>query len=105
MAKFYGNIGFAETEETAPGVWMPSIREYPYYGELTKVTSRYQTANQTNDNLNISNQLSILADPFIRDNFYNIKYVYLYGAKWKVTNVDVQPPRLILSIGGVWNND
>ena len=28
MAKFYGRIGFAETVETAPGVWTENIVDY-----------------------------------------------------------------------------
>ena len=35
MAKFYGVIGYAVTEETKPGVWAEKIIERMYYGDST----------------------------------------------------------------------
>lgn len=103
MAKWCGVIGFGVNEETKPGVWKTSITEHTYYGDLIRDTRRYSTPSTLNDNLDISNQISILADAFAYDHFYTMRYVELYGARWKVTNVEVQRPRLILSIGGVYN--
>lgn len=103
MAKFYGPIGFAVTKETVPGVWEEKITERYYRGELTRNTRRLQSADKVNDDINISNELSILADPFANGNFHSMRYVVFMGAKWKITSVDVQYPRLILSLGGVYN--
>ena len=105
MAKFYGAIGYAVTEETAPGVWEEQITERMYYGELVRNTRKLHTADQLNDDINVANEVSILADPFAYENFYSIKYVEFMGAKWKVTNVEVQYPRLILTVGGVYNGE
>lgn len=103
MAKFYGAIGYIVQSEIRPGVWSDEITERNYYGDLTRNTSQYQTSDKLNDNLNISNTISIVADPFAYENFHAMKYVEFMGAKWKITNVEVQYPRLILTVGGVYN--
>lgn len=103
MAKFFGKIGFATLTETTPGVWEEVITEREYYGELVRNNRRLQGAQQLNDNINISNEFSILADPFAVENFHNMRYLTYMGTKWKVSSVDVQYPRLTLSVGGVYN--
>ena len=103
MAKFYGAIGFAKTEETRPGVWEEVVTEKFYYGDLTRNVRKYQNGTCLNDDLNISNELSIVSDPFANENFHSMRYIVFMGAKWKVTSVEVQYPRLILTIGGVYN--
>lgn len=103
MAKFFGKIGFAKSEEIRPGVWKEQIVEREYFGDLVRNTRRLQTANQLNDDVNIANEISIVADPFARENFYSMRYVCFMGTKWKVSNVEVQYPRLILTVGGVYN--
>ena len=103
MAKFYGPIGYAKTVETSPDVWEETIIERDYYGDVTRNTFRTQSADQLNDNINIANVISIVADPYARDNFHSMRYVEFMGAKWKITNVEVQYPRLILTVGGVYN--
>ncbi len=105
MAKYYGKIGYSVTEETVPGIWEESVTERSYYGDLIKNTRRYQSADKVNDDLSISNEISILADPYAYENFHSMKYVEFMGAKWKVTNVEVQYPRLILTVGGVYNGE
>lgn len=103
MAKFYGNIGFAETVETEPGVWVEKMTVRPYYGDLVRNTRRLENSGGVNDNVNISNDISIIADPYANHNFHSIRYIEFMGAKWKVSNIEVQYPRLILTIGGVYN--
>lgn len=103
MAKFYGTIGFAETEETKPGVWKEQIVERKYYGDLNRNNRRLQTADKLNDDVTISNEISIVADPYANNHFHSIRYVEFQGARWKVSNIDVQFPRLILTLGGLYN--
>lgn len=104
MAKWFGKIGFAETVETKPGVWTNQIKTYEYYGDLIRNSRRLQTtADKVNDDINISNQLSIIADPYANENFHAMRYAEFMGTKWKITDVEVQYPRLILTLGGVWN--
>ena len=103
MAKFYGKIGYAESKETTPGIWEEQIIEREYRGDLIRNTRLMQTAESLNDDINISNEISIVADPYANQNFHSMRYVEFMGAKWKISNVDVQYPRLILSIGGIYN--
>lgn len=110
MAKFYGVIGFAESTNNTPGVWTDHITERVYSGDLIRSTRRFESSETLNDDMNISNDVSILADPFAQQNFHAIKYVKFMGAdgkmqdvKWKITSVDIQPPRLILVVGGLYN--
>lgn len=103
MAKFHGIIGYGVTVETKPGVWKDQITEREYSGDLNKNTRRLQSSDQLNDNIVVSNEISILSDPFANENFHSIRYVEFMGTKWKITNVDVQYPRLVLTLGGVYN--
>ena len=103
MAKFYGVIGFTETVETEPGLWEDSIKEYSYSGDLIRNTRRLESSNGTLDNVNISNVISILADPYARENFHNMRYVVFRGNKWKVSNIEDLYPRLELTLGGLYN--
>lgn len=103
MAKFYGKIGYAEPVETAPGVWEETIIERPYYGDLITNTRKLQSVDQLNDDIDIANDISIISDPYAMNNFHSMRYVEFMGTNWKITNVRVQYPRLILTTGGVWN--
>lgn len=105
MAKFFGKIGYAETIETTPGVWEEKITEREYFGDLIRNTRSLQSGEQLNDDINISNEISIVADPFAYENFHSMRYVEFMNAKWKVSSVDVQYPRLILSVGGLYNGN
>lgn len=103
MAKFYGIIGYAESVEVEPGIWEDQMTERRYYGDLIRNTRRLQSSDKVNDDITTSNEISILADPFAYENFHSMRYVEFMGTKWKVVNVDVQYPRLMLSLGGVYN--
>lgn len=105
MAKWYGRVGYISTEEveTAPGVWEAVPHERNYYGDLIRNHKRFEQAQQVNDNLVLQNEISIVADPYAVQHFHEIRYVTIGEIAWKVTAVDVQYPRLSLSIGGVYN--
>lgn len=103
MAKFYGVIGYAETVEISPGVWSETITERNYFGDVGRNNRKLQSTDQLNDNINIANEFSIVADPFANQNFHSMRYVEYMGTKWKITDVTVQYPRLILTVGGVYN--
>ena len=105
MAKFFGVIGYGVTEETRPGVWENKITEREYYGDLLRNYNRLESASQVNDSINISNEISIVADPYARDNFHAMRYVTFMGSKWRIMSVEVNYPRLILTVGGVWNEE
>lgn len=103
MAKFFGPIGFAVSTETKPGVWTDGITEYNYYGDVIKNMVRTREGEQVNDNLVVENRLSVVGDPFAYDNFQSMKYVKWMGALWKISSVEIQRPRLLLTIGNVYN--
>jgi len=103
MAKFYGPIGYSKTVETSPGVWTEVITEYNYTGDVVKNQARIRSGENLNDNLVIDNRISILADPFATSNFQFMRYVQWMGVLWKITSVEIQRPRLLLSIGDVYN--
>lgn len=106
MARWYGKIGYITTEEVQPGVWAPSTpTERSYDGDILSNTSRWMTTDKVNDDLNVSNRISIVADPFAYQNFHSIKYAEFMGIFWEVSNVEVQYPRLILTVGGVYNGE
>lgn len=103
MAKWFGKIGFAESAETKPGVWEDTITVREYFGDLIRNTRRLQTTDQLNDDIDISNEINIVSDPYANENFHAMRYAEFMGAKWKITSVEVQYPRLVLSLGGLWN--
>lgn len=107
MAKWYGVVGYAETVEVKPGDWRDVITERKYIGDVLKNYNRWSSSSDsTNDDLSINNQLSIIADPYAYQNFHSIKFVEFMGTKWKVTGVDASTyPRLILTMGGVYNGE
>ena len=102
--KFYGKIGYIDTTETRPGVYEAVVTERDYYGDVNRKISRWQTADKLNDDLNVNNEISIVADQYAYQHFSRIHYVIWEGVKWKVNTITVQHPRLILEIGGVYND-
>lgn len=100
--KWYGMVGYGITNEN-DGVWELVVSERPYYGDMTRVASSAQQGESLNDNIELNNDVSIIADPYAYQNFASIRYVTIMGVRWKVRSVEVQRPRLQLSIGGVYN--
>ena len=103
MAKFHGFVGFVDYGETSPGVWSEVVTEREYSGDIKRRSSRFANAQQVNDNITINNQIEIIADPYINQHFPSIRYVVWNDAKWKVTSVEDQFPRLVLALGEVYN--
>ena len=105
MAKWFGKIGYATTQETRPGVWEPLIEEKEYYGDTVRNVRRLENAAKVNDDIAVAVDISIVADPFAYNNFHTMKYVEYMGSKWKVSSVDPQYPRLVLTLGGLYNGE
>lgn len=104
MARFCGNVGYGETKETRPGVYEDTIVLHKYYGDVTRNTRRLEGSDRVNMNVLVNNTISIVADAYAYEHFFNMKFVEWMGTRWIVTNVEVQRPRLILTIGGVYND-
>jgi hypothetical protein len=103
MAKFYGKIGYGETVETAPGVWADNIVEYDYYGDVVRNTRTLQEGEKLNNDLSVGNSISIVADAYANEHFFAMRYIEWAGTLWTVSDVEVQSPRLLLRLGGVYN--
>lgn len=103
MAKFSGVIGYITQTETTRGVWQNTVVEKPYVGDVLRDSRNWQTGDKVNETYTLNNRFSIVADPFAFANLQFIRYIKWMGASWKVTNVEVQRPRLLLTIGGQYN--
>lgn len=103
MAKFSGKIGYGVTTETAPGVHEETIVEQFYYGDITRTSRLLRENEQVNPALSLGNSISIVADAYANEHFFAIRYVEWAGVRWTVTEVEVQPPRLLLRLGEVYN--
>lgn len=103
MARFYGKVGYGVSGELVDGVWSDNITERAYYGEIISTARFLDVSDEVNDDIRLTQRLSILADPFALDNFSLIRYVSWMDSLWTVTQVTVERPRLILTLGGVYN--
>lgn len=103
MTKFYGAVGYGKSVETVPGVWEDVIVEKLYYGDVLRNTRKMDNGDKVLDNLSVSNSISIVADAYALNNFFSMRYISWAGTLWEVSDVEVQPPRLMLRLGGVYN--
>ena len=105
MAKFYGAIGYARSEETVPGVWEDAIVEKKYRGDIVLDQRRWRTEEKVNDDLNLDNSISILADTYAYENIGIMKYIVWKGVAWKIQSFSINRPRIVIQIGGVYNGE
>jgi hypothetical protein len=105
MAKFYGIIGYGDAIEDPAdsGIWIDDITEISYFGDVVRNTAKFDKGEKINNDISVGNSISVIADQYAIDHFFKIKYVSWAGVLWTVTSVEVQHPRLILSIGSVYN--
>ncbi len=104
--RFAGAVGYADIDvETAPGVWVASMVAKNYRGDVTRSSRRLESTTTLNDDVTLENSFSIIADAFAFENFDKMRYVSWNGSNWTVTNVEVQRPRLILTVGDIWNGE
>lgn len=105
MARFYGEIGYAgETVETKPGVWEDVVIVHKHSGDVLRNTRRLEsTGEKVNNDITVGNSISIVANAYARENFMQMRYVKWMGKLWVISDVEVQHPRLILQLGGLYN--
>lgn len=103
--KFYDVVGYGQSVENPPdsGVWEDQITEYSYYGDVIRNSRRLEPGENLNPNISVGNSISIVADEYAIEHFFAIRYIRWAGALWTVTNVEVKSPRLVLSLGSVYN--
>lgn len=100
--KWYGDIAFKEEVEEEPGVWVSQITTRSFIGDILRNSWREQQGDKINANLTISNSISVIADPYLLNNFQKIEYIQVNGAKWRVSSVEMNYPRLTLSLGELY---
>lgn len=105
MSKWFGKIGYCETVEEEPSVYVEKIVERDCYGDLLRNTRRLVSTDKVNDDMTLANTLSVIADPYLQQHFCDIRYVTLYGGKWKVTDATANYPRIELTLGGLWHGN
>lgn len=105
MSKFYGAIGYVITEDIGSGVYKPKTFERMSYGDMLSNSRRMSNSNTINGDITIQNKLSIIADPYSLVHLESIKYVEWLGVKWTVESIEVNAPRLFLTLGGVYNGE
>lgn len=103
MAKFYDEIGFGHSVETVPGVWDDVITSRKYRGDIIRNTRQLENGASVNNNFTVGNSISIVADAYINNNLVAMRYIRWMGTLWLISNIEVQSPRLILRLGGVYN--
>lgn len=105
MARFYGEVGYGQTVENPEdsGIWADVITEFPYQGDVIRNVKQTQEGDKVNDDITVSNSISVVADQYAIDHFFNIRYVRWAGVAWTVNSVEVRSPRLILNLGSVYN--
>lgn len=104
MAKFMGAVGYNHgAVEQKPGVFVESIVEKQYYGDILRNSRQMREGEKVNNDLTVGNSISIVADAYANEHFHAIRFVDWAGALWDVTDVTVQAPRLVLTLGGVYN--
>lgn len=105
MTKFHGDVGYGEAVETPPGssVYVDQMTKRSYFGDVIRNTRQLQEGPKVNSDLAVSNTISVVADAYAYEYFFNIRYIRWMGVNWTVTNVEVQRPRLVLSLGEVYN--
>jgi hypothetical protein len=103
MTRFFGRIGYGDTIENAPGVFVDNIVEYSYYGDVIRNARNLQAGENLNPDLSVQNSISVVADAYANEHFFSIRYVEWAGVLWTVSSVEVQSPRLLLRLGEVYN--
>ena len=103
MTRYHGYVGYAIDVEAYPGVWEERISEHEYFGDVLKNRINMQQGSVVNAKITISNSISIIADPFAFEHIYAMRYVTYLGKKWSIVNVSIERPRLILTLGGLYN--
>jgi hypothetical protein len=103
MARFHGEVGYGASVEKAAGVWEDEITERSYFGDIVRNARSLREGEKVNNDLSVTNSVSIVADAYANEHFHAIRYVRWSGTLWEVTEVEVQSPRLLLRLGGVYN--
>lgn len=102
MAKYAGKVGFAIQEESSPGVWTDTVVERKMRGDVIGSSSSFRPGESVNEDVTLGHRLSLMGDPYAYENFTGLRYIWYLGVKWRITGVEIQRPRLIVTVGGTY---
>lgn len=105
MAKYSGLVGYGDQVETAPGVWETITESRMMKGDLIRQNADIRDSAKVNDDITLNHRVSLIGDAYAFDSYFNMKWIQIHGRRWKISSVEVQRPRLIVEIGGLWNGD
>lgn len=105
MAKFYGAVGYVETVETGLDIFTNVPVERMYRGDIEENGRRLENGEGVNDDVTITNRVSIVADAYAYQHMHALRYVKWMGVAWKAVSVNAKRPRLIITLGGVYNGE
>lgn len=103
MSRFAGLVGYVTQEETVPGVWSPVDKSVMMKGDIIRQSSSVQNDSKVNSDITLNHRVSLMGDAYAFDNYYDLKWITISGRKWEVSSVEMQRPRLIVTVGGLYN--
>lgn len=103
MSRFEALVGYESPGEMVNHVYQAVVVERDYTGEELQVLRSLIDSGKVNSDISLLNRYSIWADAYALEHYSWIKYLVKDEVRWTVTSVEVQRPRLILSLGGVYN--
>lgn len=103
MTKYAGLVGYVVQEQTAPSVWTPVETPKRMKGDIIRQSASTQNDDKVNSDITLNHRVSLIGDAYAFSSYFNIRWIEIDGHKWEVTNVEVQRPRIIVSLGGPWN--
>ena len=103
MSKFAGLVGYVTQEQTVPGVWSPVERPRKMKGDLLRLSSSTRDDDNVNSDISLNHRVSLVGDAYAFSNYYDIRWIKIDNVKWEVDSIEIQRPRIIATLGGVWN--
>lgn len=105
MAKYAGLVGYVTQEEKVPGVWSPVENPRRMRGDIIRLSSSSQNGDKVNDDITLNHRVSLIGDAYAFDNYFHIRWIEIDGYKWRVSSVEIQRPRIIVTVGGIYNGE
>lgn len=106
--RFAGLVGYIETEETSPGIHLPVETTRKMRGDVLSAKTQNSQDGRTTEtslykDIRLSHRFSLVGDAYSFKNYMYLKWIIVEGHKWEVSSVEIQSPRLLISIGGLYN--
>jgi len=105
--KFHGVVGVATGDQIEKpansGIFVDEIEERVATGEQIRDTRQIANPDKVNFDMTLSTTISVMADVFADVDFLAFRYCERAGVKWVIVNVEPARPRLLLTLGGVYN--